>query len=104
MLRLVYAIRLRMSSPLHGYNHWIMPELPEIEVLRRSLAPLLPGDTIESVRVTNASLREPVRTRSLARVQGRPMEARRPRSKYLLLHLRGHSTRRTHLAPTGRLP
>jgi formamidopyrimidine-DNA glycosylase len=80
-----------------------MPELPEIEVLRRSLAPLLPGDTIESVRVTNTSLREPVQTRNLARVKGRRIEALRRRSKYLLIDLSGASTLAIHLGMSGRL-
>jgi formamidopyrimidine-DNA glycosylase len=80
-----------------------MPELPEIEVLRRSLVPLLPGDTIESVRVTNAALREPVQTRSLGRVKGRRIETLRRRSKYLLIDLSGGSTLAIHLGMSGRL-
>ncbi len=80
-----------------------MPELPEIEVLRRSLEPLLPGDVIERVRVHNASLREPVRTRQLARLAGRRIEGLRRRSKYLLMDLSGGSTVAIHLGMSGRL-
>ncbi|MBV8199699.1 MAG: bifunctional DNA-formamidopyrimidine glycosylase/DNA-(apurinic or apyrimidinic site) lyase [Acidobacteria bacterium] len=80
-----------------------MPELPEIEVLRRSLEPLLPGDVIEGVKVRNAALRERVRTRELARVAGGRIEALRRRSKYLLIDLSGGSTIAIHLGMSGRL-
>lgn len=80
-----------------------MPELPEIEVLRRSLEPLLPGDVIEGVKVRNAALRERVRTRELARVAGGRIETLRRRSKYLLIDLSGGSTIAIHLGMSGRL-
>jgi formamidopyrimidine-DNA glycosylase len=80
-----------------------MPELPEVEVLRRSLEPLLPGDVIEQVKVHNPALREPVRTRQLARLTGRRIEALRRRSKYLLIDLSGGSTLAVHLGMSGRL-
>jgi formamidopyrimidine-DNA glycosylase len=80
-----------------------MPELPEVEVLRRSLEPLLPGDVIERVTVQNAALRERVKTRELARVAGRRIEVLRRRSKYLLIDLSGGSTVAIHLGMSGRL-
>jgi formamidopyrimidine-DNA glycosylase len=80
-----------------------MPELPEIEVLRRSLEPLLPGDVVEGVKVRNAALRERVRTRQLARVVGGRIEAVRRRSKYLLIDLSGGFTLAIHLGMSGRL-
>jgi formamidopyrimidine-DNA glycosylase len=80
-----------------------MPELPEIEVLRRSLEPLLPGDVIEGVRVTNSALREPVRTRDLRRVQGARIERLRRRSKYLLIDTSVGITVAIHLGMSGRL-
>lgn len=80
-----------------------MPELPEIEVLRRSLAPLLPGDVIESARVDNAALRERVRRADLTRLAGRRIERLRRRAKYLLIDLSGSSTLVIHLGMSGRL-
>jgi formamidopyrimidine-DNA glycosylase len=80
-----------------------MPELPEVEVLRRSLEPLLPGDVIERVRVSNAALREPIRTRQLARVAGSRVVGLRRRSKYLLIDLSGGKTVAIHLGMSGRL-
>src|SRR5437763_556572 len=44
-----------------------MPELPEVEVVRRSLEPHLVGDRIVRVEVLNPALREPVETARLAR-------------------------------------
>ncbi len=81
-----------------------MPELPEIEVLRRSLEPHLLGDRIERVEVRNAGLREPVRTRELARrATGREIRALRRRSKYLLIDLEAEGTVVVHLGMSGRL-
>lgn len=81
-----------------------MPELPEIEVLRRSLEPHLLGDRIERVEVRNAGLREPVRTRELARrAVGREIRALRRRSKYLLIDLEAGGTVVIHLGMSGRL-
>jgi formamidopyrimidine-DNA glycosylase len=80
-----------------------MPELPEIEVLRRSLEPLLPGDVIEGVSVHNAALRERVQPRVLARRARGRIEGLRRRSKYLLIDLQGGSTLAIHLGMSGRL-
>jgi formamidopyrimidine-DNA glycosylase len=75
-----------------------MPELPEIEVLRRSLEPHLLGDRIERVEVRNPALREPVATARLRRdVQGRAVIALRRRSKYLLIDLEAGRTIAVHL-------
>ena len=81
-----------------------MPELPEIEVLRRSLEPHLVGDRIERVEVRNRALREPVETARLRRgAQGRQVTALRRRSKYLLIDLEGGRTVVVHLGMSGRL-
>jgi formamidopyrimidine-DNA glycosylase len=80
-----------------------MPELPEVEVLRRSLEPLVVGATIESVRVANVALREPVDRRRLRGCRGRQIVAARRRAKYLLLDLTGDRTLVIHLGMSGRL-
>jgi formamidopyrimidine-DNA glycosylase len=81
-----------------------MPELPEVEVLRRSLEPHLVGDRIERVEVRNASLREPVRVAELARrAAGREVRSLGRRSKYLLIDLAGEETVAVHLGMSGRL-
>lgn len=81
-----------------------MPELPEVEVLRRSLLPHLLGDRIERVVVTNPALREPVDAARLRRaVRGRDILGLRRRSKYLLIDLEGGWTVVVHLGMSGRL-
>lgn len=80
-----------------------MPELPEVEVLRRSLEPLVVGATIESVRVWNSALREPVDRRRLERCRGREIVEVRRRAKYLLLDLAAGETLVVHLGMSGRL-
>jgi formamidopyrimidine-DNA glycosylase len=81
-----------------------VPELPEVEVLRQSLEPLIVGDTIARVEVWNDSLREPVDRRQLERLtSGRTIRGVRRRAKYLLVDLDGDATLVTHLGMSGRL-
>jgi formamidopyrimidine-DNA glycosylase len=81
-----------------------MPELPEVEVLRRSLEPHLIGDRVERVEVSNPALREPVDVARLRRAaRGREVTALRRRSKYLLIDLDGGWTVVVHLGMSGRL-
>jgi formamidopyrimidine-DNA glycosylase len=81
-----------------------MPELPEVEVLRRSLEVRVLGDRVESVAVRFPMLREPVPTRTLRRrLEGRRIERLRRRAKYLLVDVEGGSTLVVHLGMSGRL-
>ena len=85
-----------------------MPELPEVEVLRRSLEPRLLGDRIERVEVHTPALREPVDTAALTRhARGREVRELRRRGKYLLIDLEGGleggKTVVVHLGMSGRL-
>lgn len=80
-----------------------MPELPEVEVLRRSLEPHVVGATIESVRIANPALREPVERRRLVDSCGRQIIGVRRRAKYLLVDLSGGTTLIVHLGMSGRL-
>ncbi len=68
-----------------GYAHG-MPELPEVEVIRRSLAPHLVGRVIERVRVRDGRLRQPVDRRKLSRrLTGARVKGVGRRAKYLLV-------------------
>ena len=60
-----------------------MPELPEIETLRRSLATALPGHKLENVRIHRTNLRVPFP--DFKPVLGQVVRAVERRSKYLLL-------------------
>lgn len=81
-----------------------MPELPEVEVLRRSLMPRLGGRRIESVETSAKALREPLDLRTLRRhVRGRRIEALRRRAKYLLIDVEDGGVLVVHLGMSGRL-
>ena len=81
-----------------------MPELPEVEVLARSLAPHLIGDSIDLIEVYNPALREQVDTANLKRcVEGRRVLTVERRAKYLLVGVQGDQTLVVHLGMSGRL-
>jgi formamidopyrimidine-DNA glycosylase len=81
-----------------------VPELPEVEVLRRSLEPHLIGERIVSVLVRNPALRVRVRPAQLSeRTTRRRVLGLRRRSKYLLIDLERDSTLVVHLGMSGRL-
>lgn len=81
-----------------------MPELPEVETLRRSLERHVRGDTIDRVLVRSPSLREPLRPTTLRRhLAGRRILKLRRRAKYLLIDVEGGSTLAVHLGMSGRL-
>lgn len=81
-----------------------MPELPEVEVLRRSLEPRLVGRCVEGVRVREPRLREPVSPEALAEeLVGREFTRVRRRAKYLLADLSEDRTLVVHLGMSGRL-
>ncbi len=81
-----------------------MPELPEVETIRRALNQHLPGQRIERVRVRDSRLRSPVDEKKLKRlVVGQPIHAINRRAKYLLIHLANDSDLIIHLGMSGRL-
>jgi formamidopyrimidine-DNA glycosylase len=81
-----------------------MPELPEVEVVRRSLAPRLIGERVARVEARAPALREPLDAAALARdLEGRRVEAVRRRAKYLLVDVEGGRTLALHLGMSGRL-
>ncbi|MBS0384935.1 MAG: DNA-formamidopyrimidine glycosylase, partial [Proteobacteria bacterium] len=79
-----------------------MPELPEVETVRRGLAPALVGKRIAKAKTKRADLRFPFPTRFAARLKGRRVDALERRAKYLLAHLDDGMVWITHLGMTGR--
>ncbi|MGZ8992731.1 MAG: bifunctional DNA-formamidopyrimidine glycosylase/DNA-(apurinic or apyrimidinic site) lyase [Burkholderiaceae bacterium] len=77
-----------------------MPELPEVEVTRRALAPYVEQKTVESVIVRDPRLRWPVPPRLSALLTGRTVERMRRRGKYLLWEF-VHGTLISHLGMSG---
>jgi formamidopyrimidine-DNA glycosylase len=81
-----------------------MPELPEVETVRRQLEPELVGKRIETASVLDERLTRPEPPRALERaVAGREVTAVARRGKYLLLGLEGGRTLALHLRMTGNL-
>ena len=79
-----------------------MPELPEVETIRRGLEPLLLGRTVESVVLRTPCLRWPLSPRLRTVLPGRSIDALGRRAKYLLLRC-GDGTLLVHLGMSGRL-
>jgi formamidopyrimidine-DNA glycosylase len=80
-----------------------LPELPEVETIRRGLDPLLAGRVITGVEVRERRLREPIRPREMRRLHGARITGIRRRSKYLLLETSAGLTLLVHLGMTGQL-
>ncbi|SRR5579875_820011 len=80
-----------------------MPELPEVESLKNSLAPILVGRTIVRVVVVEPRLRRRMARDFAARVAGRRIERIERRAKYLLIALAGGDILMIHLGMSGSL-
>ncbi len=80
-----------------------MPELPEVETIRRSLQGPLEGARLLSVRVRDRRLRRPVHLAALERLNGRQVAGVGRRGKYLLLHLVQGGGLLLHLGMSGRV-
>jgi formamidopyrimidine-DNA glycosylase len=79
-----------------------MPELPEIETIRRSLDPFIVGRRIERVRVRRRDLRSPLPLDFEATLSGRRITRTSRRAKYLLLALDDGKQWLVHLGMSGR--
>jgi formamidopyrimidine-DNA glycosylase len=79
-----------------------MPELPEVETVRRGLAPALVGRRIVSAKTKRPDLRFPFPPRFAARLKGRRVDALSRRAKYLIAELDDGMVWVTHLGMTGR--
>lgn len=80
-----------------------MPELPEVETVRRGLTPALEGARLVNVEVRRPDLRWPFPERMAERLTGATIRALGRRSKYLLLHLDTGETLIVHLGMSGRM-
>ena len=79
-----------------------MPELPEVETVRRGLAPALEGRRIARVLQRRPDLRYPLPERFAERLAGRRVERLDRRAKYILARLEGDEVLLVHLGMSGR--
>ncbi|ABN75128.1 bifunctional DNA-formamidopyrimidine glycosylase/DNA-(apurinic or apyrimidinic site) lyase [Cereibacter sphaeroides] len=80
-----------------------MPELPEVETVRRGLEPAMAGRLIAEARVNRADLRWPFPPRMAERLTGQRVLRLRRRSKYILADLSGGQSLLIHLGMSGRM-
>jgi formamidopyrimidine-DNA glycosylase len=79
-----------------------MPELPEVEVVKKSLENKLKNLTIKSVFINNNKLRYKINNRQFDKIKGKKIISVKRRSKYLLINLNGNLTILAHLGMTGK--
>lgn len=80
-----------------------MPELPEVETVRRGIEPHITGRRIVAVKVHDRRLRWPVPRDFERKLRGRRVESVQRRAKYLLFALDGGDRLILHLGMSGRL-
>ena len=79
-----------------------MPELPEVETVRRGLAPVLEGARLMRVEARRPDLRFPLPEGFVQRLTGATVTALGRRAKYLLARLDRDETLVMHLGMSGR--
>jgi formamidopyrimidine-DNA glycosylase len=79
-----------------------LPELPEVETIKRGLEPILAGHRIVRVELHRADLRFPFPKRFAARLEGRRIARIDRRAKYLLAYVEGGDVLVMHLGMSGR--
>jgi formamidopyrimidine-DNA glycosylase len=80
-----------------------MPELPEVETVRRGLLPVMEGALIALAEVNRPDLRWPLPAGMADRLTGKRVTALRRRSKYILADLDSGETLLVHLGMSGRM-
>jgi formamidopyrimidine-DNA glycosylase len=96
----ILARRARSASRRPDYDDAV-PELPEVESVRRMLEPALVGVRIDAVEVRRANLRIPFPPGFGDRLTGRTVTAVTRRAKYLLAALSSGETLLVHLGMSG---
>jgi len=79
-----------------------MPELPEVETVRRNLEATILGRTIQSVRLSGKKLRDPISRGLGTRIRNRRIESVSRHGKFLLIDLDEDQTLISHLGMSGR--
>ncbi len=80
-----------------------MPELPEVETVRRGLLPVMEGRVITNAAVNRPDLRWPFPDGMSDRLTGKRVLSLRRRSKYILADLSSGETLIIHLGMSGRM-
>ena len=78
-----------------------MPELPEVETVRRGLQPVMEGSTIVRAEARRKDLRFPFQKDFIARLEGQTVTGLGRRAKYLLADLASGDVLLMHLGMSG---
>ena len=78
-----------------------VPELPEVEAVRRRLEPWMTGARFDEVEVRRAGLRRPFPSEFRARLIGRTVVTLSRRAKYLLVTVSSNDVLLVHLGMSG---
>jgi formamidopyrimidine-DNA glycosylase len=79
-----------------------MPELPEVEVVKRSLANKLQNLIIEKVKINDGRLRYPIDKKDVRKIIGLKFKKIERRSKFLLFFFNKNIIMLVHLGMTGK--
>jgi len=82
-------------------NLCIVPELPEVETVRRLLAPAMQGAKFRRVILNRPNLRIPFPEKFAARLRGQTVTRVGRRGKYLVVHVSSGETLIMHLGMSG---
>jgi formamidopyrimidine-DNA glycosylase len=93
-LKLTMLLRSRMQDQA-------MPELPEVETVRRGLEPAMQGARFARVEVRRGDLRWPLAKDFVQRVEGKTVKGLGRRAKYLLTDLSSGDVLLMHLGMSG---
>ncbi|MCZ6607572.1 MAG: DNA-formamidopyrimidine glycosylase, partial [Alphaproteobacteria bacterium] len=80
-----------------------MPELPEVETIRRGLAPVLEGRVLRRVTARRPDLRQPLPADFARRTRGRRVLEIGRRGKFLLMFLDDGAVLIMHMGMSGRI-
>jgi formamidopyrimidine-DNA glycosylase len=78
-----------------------MPELPEVETVRRGLQPVMEGARFEKVELNRPDLRRPLPENFVKRLEGKTVTGLGRRAKYLLADISSGEVLMMHLGMSG---
>lgn len=81
---------------------FVVPELPEVETIRKGLEPVLLGARIMRIELKRPGLRYPFPEDFVNRLELRVVTAMERRAKYILIHLSSGNVLLVHLGMSGR--
>src|SRR6202048_1978348 len=91
---------MALSRHLHKVNA-CMPELPEVETVRRGLQPAMEGSKIVKAEARRKDLRFPFQKDFIARLEGQTVTGLGRRAKYLMADLTSGDVLLMHLGMSG---